>query len=96
MDPVVTSSVAVALGLLTTMVIGATEFVRRLFDRDFRAAAIIFVSAMVGGVSGVVLFDGVGFALGLVTGLSASGVITGLQKFGSGTTSTPTKLSDRG
>lgn len=96
MDPVVTSSVAVALGLLTTMVIGATEFVKRLFDRDFRTAMIIAVAALVGGIAGVSLFDGVGFALGVVTGLSASGIITGLQKFGTGTTSTPTKLSDRG
>lgn len=87
---------AVASGsalLLGAMVVGATELIKRLFDRDFKAATIITVSAVVGGLSGLFLFADLGFALGLVVGLASSGVITSLQKFGTGTNSVPTKLT---
>lgn len=99
MDPIVATtsvaSVTVALGLLTTMIIGATELIKRLFDRDYRAATIIAVSALVGGIGAVFMFQGVSFALGVVTGLSASGIITGVQKIGTGTSSAPTSISRR-
>jgi hypothetical protein len=90
MEPVATT--AVAIGLLTTMVIGATELVKRLFDRDYRASALIGVSAVVGAVAGWLTFPEVGFALGLVTGLGASGLVTTVQKLGTGTTSSPSNL----
>lgn len=85
----------VAITLLTTMVIGATELVKRLFDRDARGAAIIGVSALVGALGGLFLFEGVGLALGIVVGLSASGLVTTVQKLGTGTTSEPRSLTDR-
>lgn len=89
----VLAGAGVAVTLLTTMVIGATELVKRLFDRDYRAAALITVAAVVGGLGGALMFETIGLALGLVIGLSASGIITGIQKFGTGTTSAPSDLS---
>lgn len=85
-------NITVGIGLLLSMVIGATELVRRLFDKDYKASALIVVSALVGGLAGAFLFEEIGFALGVVVGLSGSGVITGLQKFGQGTNSEPTAL----
>ncbi len=82
----------VAVTLLTTMVIGGTELVKRLFDKDYRAAAIILVAVVIGAIGGVLLFPTVGLALGIVVGLSATGLLTSLQKFGTGTSSSPSTL----
>jgi len=76
-----------AVVLLTALVIGSTELVKALFDRNYRTAALIAVSAVVGAIGGWLLLPQIGLVLGIVTGLSASGVVTGLQKIGSGTTS---------
>lgn len=76
-----------AVVLLTALVIGSTELVKALFDRNYRSAALIAVSAVVGAIGGWLLLPQIGLVLGIVTGLSASGVVTGLQKIGSGTTS---------
>lgn len=70
----------VAVTLLTALVIGATELVKRLFDGDLRGAALIGTAAVVGALGGLFLFDDIGLALGIVVGLSGSGVITALQK----------------
>ncbi len=86
------TTVAVGTGLLISMVVGATELIKRLFDRDYRASAIIAASVLIGGLGGAFLFENIGFALGLVIGLSSTGLVTGLQKFGNGTTSAPTTL----
>lgn len=83
----------VAVTLLTTMVIGATELVKRLFDGDKRGAAIIGVAAVVGALGGALLFEEVGLALGIVVGLSSSGLLTTVQKFGTGTQSAPSELT---
>lgn len=86
------TNVTVAVALLLGMAAGGTEFVRRIFDKDYKAAAIIAVSAVIGYLGGTFLLPVIGPAVGLVTGLSASGYITGLQKFGQGTDSSPTPL----
>ena len=88
----INATVTVGVGLLISMVVGVTELIRRLFKRDYEAAAIITASAIVGGLGGVFLFEGIGFALGVVVGFSASGLITGIQKFGQGTTAAPSTL----
>lgn len=85
MDELRPETVGTAVFLLTSMVIGGTELVKRLFDRDWRAAVIIVVSAVIGGVGGAVLLPSIGLVGGLVIGLGASGVITGLQKVGTTT-----------
>ena len=86
---------AVQIGLLTTAVIGATEMVRRSFKKDWEAVVIIAVAALLGGL-GACLFVGftaVVFFYGMAVGLGASGIITGLQKFSSGTHAVPTTLA---
>lgn len=82
MENLVPETIGTAVFLLTSMVIGGTELVKRLFDRDWRAAVIIMVSVVIGGIGGSVLLPAVGLVEGMVIGLSASGVITGLQKVG--------------
>ena len=60
--------------ILTGTVMGAVELVKRLFAKDWQAAAIVFISALVGGLAGAVLelmpLQGIAF------GLAASGYIT--------------------
>lgn len=73
-------------------VAGATEFIKRLWVRDYQAATIIAVSAAIGAVAGAFVIDGLTVATGLMAGLAASGAITLAQKFGFGTTATPTTL----
>lgn len=68
--------------LLTAMVIGGTELVKRAFDRDWRAVVIILVSTAIGGFGGGVLLPSIGLVAGIVIGLAGSGVVTGLQKIG--------------
>lgn len=82
---------AMQVGLLITAVVGATEMVRRAFKKDWEAVVIIAVAALLGGI-GACLFVGfaaVVFFYGMAVGLSASGIITGLQKFSQGTIATP-------
>ena len=62
--------------LITGMVIGVVEFVKSLFDRNFRSACIIAASALVGGLCGLFGVEGVTVPLGIVVGLAASGVVT--------------------
>lgn len=85
----------VAVTLLTTMVIGGTELVKRIFDGDKRGAAIIGVAVVIGALGGLFLFEAVGLALGIVVGLSAVGIHNTVQSFGSGTSSTPRELTSR-
>lgn len=78
-------TLATAVFLLTSMVIGGTELVKRAFDRDWKAVVTILVSTAIGAFGGAVLLPSIGLVFGLVIGLSGSGVITGLQKIGNGT-----------
>lgn len=71
-----------ALFMLTSMVIGGTELVRRVFRKEWEAVSTIIVAALVGAVGGLFLLPSVGLVPGIVIGLSGSGVITGLQKIG--------------
>lgn len=80
---------AVASGLLILFVTGATELVKQLFARNWKAAVIIAIAAIVGGIAGWMLFPVIGLAVGIALGLSASGLVTTVQKVGEGTTSVP-------
>lgn len=62
--------------LLTGAVVGAVEFIRRLFERDYQAAIIIFVAALIGGLYGFLGIDATSVAEGIVVGLAASGLVT--------------------
>ena len=64
----------------TEEVIGYAQLVRRQFQRDFEAVIIIAGAAAIG--VGLSLLTNHDWTYGLVAGLSASGLVTGLQKFG--------------
>lgn len=65
---------ALATVVLTGLVAGGTEFIKRLFDKDWRTAVTIIVAALIGGFGGLVF--GANFLVGMVFGLAASGYIT--------------------
>lgn len=66
--------------ILTGLVMGGAELIKRLFDKDWRAAAIIASSAVIGGLSGMSL--GITVLQGIAFGLAASGYITLAQNIG--------------
>ena len=57
--------------ILTGLVMGGAELIKRLFDKDWRAAAIIASSALIGGLAGMSL--GITVLQGIAFGLAASG-----------------------
>lgn len=65
---------ALATTVLTGLVAGGTELVKRVFDRDWRTVATIVVAAIIGGLGGLVF--GADFLVGMVFGLASSGYIT--------------------
>lgn len=68
--------------LVGAMIVGVVEFVKRLFDRDFRAVCIILAAAGVGALSGLFGIEGVTVPLGIVLGLAGSGVVTTATRVG--------------
>ncbi len=66
------------LGTLAFAVVGSVEFVRRIYNKDYESATIILVAAIVGAVLGPQVQ--VTWFTGLVTGLSASGIVTAVSK----------------
>ena len=66
--------------VLTGLVAGGTELIKRLFDKDWRAAVTIVVAAIIGGLGGIVF--GANFLVGMVFGLAASGYVTIAQNIG--------------
>lgn len=66
--------------ILTGLVMGAVELIKRLFDKEWRACAIISGAALVGGISGVLL--GITVLQGIAFGLAASGYVTLAQNMG--------------
>lgn len=65
-------------------VIGFTQLVKSLFDRDYRSAVIIAGSAVIGALAGFFGIEGVTVPAGIVAGLAASGVVTLAVGIGSG------------
>lgn len=65
---------SLATVVLTGLVAGGVELLKRLFDKDWRAAITITISAIIGGLGGLVF--GANFLVGMVFGLAASGYIT--------------------
>lgn len=66
--------------ILTGLVMGASELVKRLFAKDWKAAVTIAVSAIIGGIAGPML--GITVLQGIAYGLAASGYITLVQNIG--------------
>jgi len=71
---------ALVAAVLTGLVAGVVELIKRVFDKDWKAVATILAAALVGGAGGLVF--GVNFLVGMVFGLSASGFITIAQNIG--------------
>lgn len=67
--------------ILTGLVMGGAELIKRLFARDWMAAATIVVSAIIGGIAGAAL--GIMPIQGIAFGLAASGYVTLVQNIGS-------------
>lgn len=87
--------VALSSLFVLTAVAGATELVKRIWKHDYQSAVIIGISALIGGLAGVFVVDGLDFATGLIAGLSASGLVTIGQKVGEGT-SVSSRTAPRG
>ena len=66
--------------ILTGLVMGGTEFVKRLSGKDWEAAIIILSAAVIGGVAGAIL--GINVLQGIAYGLAASGYISLAQNIG--------------
>ena len=75
--------------VLTGLVMGGVELIKRLFDKDWKAATTICVSAIIGGIAGFVM--GIMPIQGIAFGLAASGYITFAQNFGNGGTNASTE-----
>lgn len=60
-------------------VIGFTQMVKSLFDRDYRSVVIIIGAAAIGAFAGFLHVQGVDIATGIVLGLGAAGVVTTAQ-----------------
>ena len=69
-----------AAAVLTGLVAGVVELVKRVFDKDWRAAVTIVLAGIVGGLGA--LYMGTDFLAGVVFGLAASGFVTIAQNIG--------------
>lgn len=65
---------ALATTVLTGLVAGGVELIKRAFDKDWRSVATIIAAALIGGAGGLVF--GANFLVGMVFGLATSGYIT--------------------
>lgn len=74
------------LGAVTAFV----ELVNRLFKKDLEAAIKIVGAGVIGTLAGLYAVDGLTLVDGLLAGLSASGLITVVQRVATGTTPQPT------
>lgn len=66
--------------ILLGMVAGVVELIKRAFDKDWRAVAIIIGAGLVGSLVGLAL--GANPLMGAVIGFAASGYITIAQNVG--------------
>lgn len=62
--------------LLVGAVAGAVELIKRLFEKDWKAAVTIFGAGLIGGLVSLFPEMNFGFLAGVVGGLAASGAIT--------------------
>lgn len=69
-----------AAAVLTGLVAGVVELVKRVFDKDWRASVTIVLAGLVGGLGA--LYMGTDFLAGVVFGLAASGFVTIAQNIG--------------
>ena len=66
--------------VLTGLVMGGVELIKRVFDKDWRIVATIIICAAIGGGAGFAL--GITVLQGIVYGLAATGYVTLAQNVG--------------
>lgn len=71
---------AITTAILLGMVAGVIELIKRAFDKDWRAVAIIIGAGATGALVGLLI--SVNPLIGAVVGLAASGYITIVQNIG--------------
>ena len=71
---------ALATVVLTGLVAGVVELIKRAFDKDIKAVVTIILAGLVGGLGA--LYMGTDFLAGVVFGFAASGYITIAQNIG--------------
>ena len=71
---------AVTVAILLGMVAGVVELIKRAFETDWKAVAIILGAGITGALVGLAI--SINPLIGAVVGLSASGFITIAQNFG--------------
>lgn len=71
---------AITTAILLGMVAGVIELIKRAFDKDWRAVAIIIGAGITGALVGLLI--SVNPLIGAVVGLAASGYITIVQNIG--------------
>lgn len=71
---------AVTTAILLGMVAGVVELIKRLFEKDWKAVAIIIGAGATGALVGLAI--AINPLIGAVVGLSASGFITIAQNIG--------------
>lgn len=71
---------AITAAILLGMVAGVIELIKRAFDKDWRAVAIILGAGAAGAVTAILL--AISPLIGVVVGLAASGYITIAQNIG--------------
>lgn len=69
-----------AAAVLTGLVAGVVELIKRAFDKDWKAVVTIVLAGLVGGLGAIYL--GEDFLAGVVFGLASSGFITIVQNIG--------------
>lgn len=62
--------------LVTSMVVGVVEMIRRLQLKDYFAVATILAAAVVGALAGALHVESLDIATGIVVGLASSGLVT--------------------
>lgn len=72
--------------LVTAMVVGVVEFLRRLQQKDYFAAITIIAAAGVGALSGYLGVEGIDVPTGIVVGLAGSGLVTVASRTGAAVT----------
>lgn len=71
---------AVTVAILLGMVAGVVECIKRAFEKDWKAVAIIVGAAATGALVGLAI--AINPLIGAVVGLAASGYITIMQNIG--------------
>jgi 3-dehydroquinate dehydratase len=66
--------------LVTSMIVGVVELIRRIQLKEYFAAITIVAAAATGAICGALGVEGIDIAKGIVLGLAGSGIVTIVSK----------------